>query len=327
MNSLPDNHKPGASLWCRIEAPEPGGYAITTVKTGIKGFLPSSAVLEIGRIVPSTFVCMDGARALFTFAFTLGKSALVQNSKASDQENAFAVWTDAHHEAASFRRAIDIIMPPIGPSPIIVKLKEGSAKEIFPTLEETSFTGCMKIYCQSRLSRSALLFLNGRAVGSIYTKKEDSQTYSLAAGIKHILEDVSAADLEADLEMYELPRGIALSLSALFLGYTDCPENNNNNLGYTEKLLSHFAGNKTTACFGLHDSKSDTTVALGFIADGAFQGSYLISQRIFVEDKGFLLNMMLQQTQLKLQTHIVPAAMTTGAVRYGYSLSSGQFAL
>ncbi len=321
------SHKPGTSLWCRIDSPEPGGYAVTIVKTGVRGFLPSTSSIDIGLIVPSTFVCMSGDRALFTFAFTLGTSARVQNSKASEQENAFAVWTEAHHKAASFRRAVDIIMPPIGPSPIIVKLTEKSAGEIFPTLEETSFTGCMKIYCQNRFSRSALLFLNGRAVGSIYTSKTLTEPCSIAAGIKNTLEDVSSSDVDADLEMYELPRGIVYSLSSMFLGYLDHPENNNNNLAYAERMMSHFAAKKATACLGLLDQSSDTPIALGFIADGNFMGTYLIAQRTFVEEKGFLLNLLLQQTQLSLQTHILPAAMTSGAVSFGYSLSSEQFSL
>src|SRR5262245_44523971 len=86
MEQAAGNHKPGQCLWCRIDTPEPGGYAITIVKSGIRGFLPSTTALDIGRVVPSTFVCMERGRALFTFAFTLGTSSRVQNSTASEQE-------------------------------------------------------------------------------------------------------------------------------------------------------------------------------------------------------------------------------------------------
>lgn len=327
MDQAAANHKPGQCLWCRIDSPEPGGYAITIVKSGIKGFLPSASSLDIGRVVPSTFVCMNGDRALFTFAFTLGTSAQVQNSTASVQENAFTVWTEAHSESAGFRRAIDIIMPPIGAPPIITSLNENSAKEIFLTLEETNFTGCMKIYCQSRLSRSALLFLNGRAVGTIYTTKPPIDSCSIATGIKKMLEDISAPDVEANLEMYELPPAIVLSMSSLFLGYVDQPNTQINNLVYAERMLSHFSAKKGTACFTLLNPNTDSPFALGFIANGLFRGTYTIAQKAFAEEEGFLLNMLLSQTQLKLQTHILPAAMTTDAVRFGFSLSSEQFAL
>lgn len=327
MNQPAANHKPGQCLWCRIDSPEPGGYAITIVKSGIRGFLPSASALDIGRFVPSTFVCMNGDRALFTFAFTLGTSARVQNSTASDQENAFVVWTEAHAEPSIFRRAVDIIMPPIGAPPIITKLNENSAHEIFSTVEETRFTGCIKIFCQSRLSRSALIFLNGRVVGTIYTAKTPIDVCPVAVGIKKMLEDISAPDVDANLEMYELPAGIVLSLSSLFLGYVDHPPAQVGNLVYAERMLSHFAARRGTACFNLIDPKSDSPLALGFISEGIFRGTYTIAQKAFAEEQGYLLNLLLCQTQLKVQTHILPAAMTTDAVRFGFSLSSGQFTL
>jgi hypothetical protein len=327
MDQAAASHKPGQCLWCRIDSPEPGGYAITIVKSGIRGFLPSTSALDIGRFVPSTFVCMNGGRALFTFAFTLGTSARVQNSTASDQENAFVVWSEAHTEPAIFRRAVDIIMPPIGSPSIITKLNETSAKEVFSTVEETNFTGCIKIYCQSRLSRSALVFLKGRVVGTIYTTKPPIDSCSFSMGIRRLLADISTPGVDADLEMYELPPGIVLSLSSLFLGYVDQPQTQVNNLVYAERMLSHFSARRGTACFNLIDPKNDLPFALGFISEGTFRGTFTIAQKAFAEEIGYLLNLLLTQTQLKLQTHILPAAMTTDAVRFGFSLSSGQFAI
>ncbi|MBX9685428.1 MAG: hypothetical protein K2X27_01925 [Candidatus Obscuribacterales bacterium] len=316
------NHKPGQCLWCRIDSPEPGGYAITIVKSGIKGFLPSASPLDIGRFVPSTFVCMNGNRALMTFAFTLGTSARVQNSTASEQENAFVVWTEAHSDATVFRRAVDIIMPPIGAPPIISKLNENSATEIFSTLEETNFTGCIKIYCQSTLSRSALIFLNGRVVGSIYTAKTPADACSTGVEIRKMLDDISTPDVDANMEMYELPHGVVLSLSALFLGYVDQPQAQVNNLAYAETMLAHLASTKATACFNLLNPKSQSPFALGFVADGSFRGIYTVDQKAFAEESGFLLNLLLSQMQLKVQTHILPAAMTSESVSFGFRLSS-----
>jgi len=248
----------------------------------------------------------------------------VQNSTASDQENAFVVWTEAFSESAVFRRAVDIIMPPIGSPPIISKLNHISAKEIFSTVEETNFTGCIKIYCQSSLSRSALILLNGRVVGMIYTTKSSNDPCSIPVGIKKILEDVSAPDLEADMEMYELPRAIVLSMSSLFLGYVDTPPALVSNLVYGERMLAHFASNRGTACFHLVNSKTDALFALAFVCEGVFRGIYTIDQKAYAEEHGFFLNLLLSQTQLKMQTHILPAAMTTDAVSFGFKLSSSQ---
>lgn len=325
MDQAAANHKPGQALWCRIDSAEPGGYAITLVRSGIKGFLPSTSALDIGRVVPSTFVCMDGKRALLTFAFTLGTSARVQHSKASEQENAFYVWTEAKLESTSFRRAVDIIMPPIGSPPIITSLNENAAKEIFSTLEETNFTGCIKIYCQSSLSRSALILLNGLVVGMIYTKKSVNDPYPMPLGLRKMLEDISTPDVDAKMEMYDLPPEIVLSLSSLFLGYEDKPQAQVSNLIYTERMLSHFSGSKGTACFNLLHETGESIFALGFIADGKFRGTYVLDQKAYAEEQGFMLNLLLSQTQLKVQTHILPAAMTTNAVRLGFSLTSKAF--
>jgi hypothetical protein len=318
--------KPGTGIWCRIESPEPGGYNVSIVASGLTGFLPSLEPIEVGRVVPTTLVCMDGERALFTFAFTMGTSDRVQHSKDSDQETAFNVWTDAYPSSYSLRRAVDLVMPPLGTSSIMIKLNERSAQELFPTLEDTNYTGCMKIYCESGLSRAALIILHGRVVGSVYTKKPVPDPYPFEIGIKKMLQDVTAPDAVADLEMYELPASLVLSMSSLFQGYIDLPQDQPDKLAYAEKMLAHFSASKQTACFNLLDSATDTPIALGFVCNGEFQGAYAIGERLFSEEKEFFFKLLADRSALKLQAHILPFAMTTDAVRFGYSLSSKKFA-
>lgn len=327
MNAEAPKIKPGECIWCRIEAPEPGGYIVAVEKKGIKGFLPSNQPIEIGRVVPSTFVCMNGEQALFTFAFTMGTSSRVQHSTASDAENAFSVWAEAHPKYNSLRRAVDLVMPPISTSSMMFKMNDKSAKEFFPTLEETKFTGCLKIYCESGLSRAAVIFFEGRVVGSVFTKKPNRDPYSFEIGIRKMLEDLSAPEADADIEMYELPIGIVLSMSSLFLGYSDLPSAEISNMEYAEKMLKHFSNGKDTACFNLIDDKSEVPFAFGFVCDGEFKGTYIISEQIFSEGTEFLLKLMENKSQLKLQTHILPTAMTSESVLFGYSLGSEQFAI
>lgn len=319
--------KPGECVWCRIESPQPGGYAVTVVSNGIKGFLPSTINIEIGKVVPSSFVCMNGDQALFTFAFTIGTSARVQHSTATDQENAFSVWAEAHPKSVSLRRAVDVFMPPTNSPLIEVKLNRQKSLEIFPTIEETKFTGCMKVYCESSMSRGALILLQGRVVGSVYTKKPIPDPYPFEIGIKKILEDVSATTACADLEMYELPEEIILSMAALFLGYVDKPAVKLENAEYAEKMLAHFADTNETACFNLLDEEADAVIALSFIHKGDFQGSYAIAQRAYRKEKEFLSRLIESNPKVRLQAHILPSALTTDAVRFGYSLNAEQFAI
>lgn len=325
MNESSGKLKPGDVVWCRIETPEPGGYSVSMVPEAIKGFLPSTEPIDLGRVVPTTLVCFDGERALFTFAFTMGTSERVQHSKDSMQENAFSVWADAYPKSFTLRRAVDIVMPPLDSPPMMIKLDEKKTKELFPTLEETNYTGCMKIFCQSSFSRAAMIILHGRVVGCVYTKKPVPDPYPFEIGLRKLMEDITSADVDADLEMYELPIPIVLAMSSLFQGYPDHPTKDEQNLIYAERMLSHFSGCKQTACLNLLDRGTESPTALGFVCRGEFQGTYAIGDRLFSQGKDLLFDLIAQNPALAMQAHILPAAMTTDAVRFGYSLKSKAF--
>jgi hypothetical protein len=315
--------KPGESVWCRLQSPEPGGYLVTLTPSGIEGFLPSHDPIDMGRVVPATFVCMSGERALLTYAFVMGTTERVQVSTASDQENAFSVWADSYPDAIRLRRAVDLVMPPFSSSPILLKLGEKSAYEFFGSLESAQFTGCVKVFCQKRLSRAAVIFHHGRVVGSVYTTKLISEPYPFEVGLRRLLEDMKLQD--AELEMYDLPGDLVLSMSALFLGYTDQRKDTLNNLEYAEEMLAHFATRKETACFSLNE-QTQTPCALGFVSDGEFIGMYVIAERTFGKDKVFMRQVLDKHATSRLEAYILPSAMTTDSVRFGYSLTSAQFA-
>lgn len=319
--------KPGECIWCKVESPEPGGYRVSVVPGALKGFLPSTHPIELGKVVPTTFVCMDGEQALFTFAFTMGTSSRVQHSTASDAENAFSVWAEAHPKYISLRRAVDVIMPPLQNAPMMVKLDQQRAMEFVPTLEATNFTGCTKIYCQSALSRAALIFYEGRVVGSIYTRKPNRDPYPFEIGIKKLMEDLSQENTDAEMEMYELPKEIILSMSALFLGYVDQTKSDLTESAYCKNMLHHFSEQKETACLNLLDENTDTPMALSFVFEGCFYGAYLVAERVFSDNDEFCLSLFNKFPEAKLHAHILPKALTSKSVLYGYSLNSEQFAM
>lgn len=315
--------KPGESVWCQLQSPEPGGYLVKLTPSGVEGFLPSEDPIEIGRVVPATFVCMNGDRALLTYAFVLGTTARVQVSTASLEENAFSVWADSYPDLNRMRRAVDIIMPPLSGSAMMLKLTQDKSPGFLSSLETSAFTGCIKAFCEEHRSRAAILFHKGRAVGSVYTTKFVVDPYSFENGLHKSVHDLLSA--EVDLEMYELPSELVLSMSSLFLGYVDHRDISLDNKQYVDKMLKHCSDSHAIACISVvGDAESPS--GLGFICDGNFIGAYSIAEQKFSEDIAFWGGLTKGSVEPSLLVYILPAAMTSDSVLFGYSLLSEQFA-
>lgn len=266
---------------------------------------------------------MDGNRALLTYAWVMGTTERVQLSKASESENAFAVWADAYPNAIRLRRAVDLVMPPFSSAPIVLKMEDTNPREFFASIEEAKFTGCIKVDCQQKLSRSALILYSGRAVGLVYTTKLIVEPYPFEDGLRRMLQDVQSAD--ARMEMYDLPGDLVLSMSALFLGYADQNNEDLDNFAYADKIIAHLAARKETACLSLVE-ESLAPCALSYITNGEFKGTFAIAERTFGEEQDFFRQVLEKYPKMRLHAHILPAAMLTDSVRFGYSLTSPQFA-
>ena len=323
MTQSDSKPRPGDCVFCRVNSPELGGYQVVLTPSGIEGFLPSREPIELGSIVPATLVCMEGEKALLNYAFIMGTSSRVQHST-NEKENAFAIWAEAYPNSNRPGRAIDLVMPPVKSAPVILKSKDRS-KDFFPSLEASEFTGCIKVTSQKRLSRSAVVLFRGRAVGSVYTTKATPDPYRFELGLQKTVEDVSASDTDAEMEMYELDDSLILPMTAMFLGYVDNTEHELSNGDYAEKMLEHFSGSKGTACLSLQESK--TPSALGFICDGKFQGSYFINERTYSTEREYFFGLLERFPKASLKTYVLPSAMMTDSVCFGYSLNSDQFVM
>jgi hypothetical protein len=166
------------------------------------------------------------------------------------------------------------------------------------------------------------LFHKGRAVGSVYTTKTVVDPYSFEKGLKKTVSDLMFAD--TDLEMYELPPGLVLSMSSLFLGYIDHRDISLDNKQYVAKMLEYSAKSRATACVSVIQG-NESPLALGFIWEGDFLGTYSIAEQKFSEDRSFLSQLTEGKPEPGLQVYILPPAMTTDSVLFGYSLMSEQF--
>lgn len=319
----PQKLKPGESVLCRIEAPEPGGYTVTLLPGDLQGFLPSQDPIDIGRVVPATFVCMSGKRALMAYAFMIGTTERVQLSTATDSENAFAVWADSYPKAIKLRRAIDLIVPPLHADDLHkAKASELDLSSYFQKLESDQFNGCIRVLSHAQKSRAAALFYRGRAVGGIYSKKPMVDPYPIETAVALLLGDLRLPD--AELESYALPDELVLAMSALFLGCIVKRADTLTNEQYLEKVLVELATRADTACLSLHQDTAP--LCLGLIAEGKLLGTYSIMERKYAANKDYLLEVLGKDDSGKLEAYILPSVMVSDSVRFGFSLTSEQFA-
>lgn len=316
MNASNPNYKPGESLMVRIDTPEPGGYAVKLLPTELDGFLPSQEEIGIGRIVPATFVCMDSQRALLTYAFMIGTTERVQLSTLSDQENAFAVWADSYPRSYKLRRAIDMVMPPFGATPPM--FESGTRPKLLAELEDSHYTGCLKAASQKNLSRSAAVLYKGRAVGGIYGRRPMTDAYPNEAALELMITDL--AQPETEVQLYELPDGLVLAMSAFFLG---CAVERTDKLDeptYLKDIVGQFERDKQTGCLAFAESPN-TPSCFCFFYNGAFLGSFDVEDQQFIPDESYMQALPAKYEKSKFEAHLLPPEMTSERVRFGFNLT------
>ena len=312
----PKSYRPGQSILCRVEAQEAGGYAVTVLPTGIKGFLPSQDPLDIGRQVPATFVCMNGDRALLTFAYMIGTTERVQLSTSSDSINAFSVWADSYPTNMKLRRAIDVVMPSLDGNIQTMTSNERTLAELMKHIEDTKFTGSLKAQNEERLSRSAALLFEGRVVGCIYgTKSPKPEPYTTETAMYLMIGDLQKDGTE--IQLYTLPEEIILSMSSLFLGIPieGLPESNTPVVA--TGLLQEFGKRGQTGCLTLSTDGSGT-ISVSFVHAGEYIGSFLVEKQQFLPSVELPLQLPGEYDNARLDASFLPNEMISESIQYGY---------
>ncbi len=305
----------GSSVKCRVCEPEPGGYSVRLVPSGIAGYLPCQEELDEGQVVPATFVCMSKDQALMTFAFRIGTTERVQMGLPSEPETAFAVWADSHPRTYKLRRAIDIVMPPISTGSVS-PLRSGDydIAKLITDLEEGQLTGCVKMICDERLSRGALILYRGRAVGCIYGKKPMVEPYPIESAIQMLLLDSFLP--ETKLTVYDLPDEVILSMSAMFLGVPVLEKD----FAEKKELKSLIVPLKQeTAILSVI---AENEMCLAFLHEGEVFGSFHVDDQRFSDAADGFDEVMDKTPDSKVEISILPSEMTTEKVLFGYGLST-----
>lgn len=315
----PKTYRPGQSVLCRVEAPEAGGYLVTVLPLEIKGFLPSQDPLDLGRHVPATFVCMNGDRALLTFAYMIGTTERVQLSTSSDSINAFSVWADSYPTNMKLRRAIDIVMPPLDGHQTSMTGAKNSLADLVSHIESTKITGCLKVQSEEHLSRAAAILYEGRVVGCIYgTKSTKPESYTTETALYLLIGDLQQTNTE--MQMYTLPEEIILSMSSLFLG---CPIEGMieaNTPANASELLEEFGKRKQTACMTL-STESNRTISVSFVHEGNYIGSFLVEKQQYLPSSELTLDLPAEYENAKLEASFLPSEMMSDSIQFGYILS------
>jgi len=237
----------------------------------------------------------------------------------SDAEAAFDVWASAQPREFHLRRATDLVLPPLQTdSENRFKIEDYDLEWLITDLEGGMRTGCVKASSESKLSRSAMLLYKGRAVGCIYGCKSSPETQPTEQSLQLMLADLERPD--TDVRMYDLPEGVTLAMSALFLGYPVQRNDDYDALGYMEYICSWFENKAQTACLAITLPSSAAT-CLAFIHKGHFCGAFYVEDQKFTEDIEFVRQLLHNDSQANIEASILPTEMTSSAVRFGFSLS------
>lgn len=325
-------YRPGTCVMCKVEGVEPGGYTASILSSAgpplanppegeeshILAFLPSTEALQIGQVVPATFVCMHNDRALMTFAFMLGTTERIQLSTDSDAENAFAIWVDSYPSMQKTRRAIDLIMPAVS-GKLLHELVCSTCDldKLFAELELANFTGCIKARSETQKSRSAMVLFRGRVVGSIYGRKDMQDPFPVEKALAMIRQDLQVEDTL--LQVYELPESVVLAMASLFIGCPIKRDSDQSAKDFIENTLISMSFAEETGCFNL--AKNNQPDYLLFVYNGKPAGGYKIGEQVYVENADEILELMKTSSD-QLEAHMLPVPLLSQAVTLGYKLST-----
>lgn len=346
--------KAGQNLTCRIEQQERDGYAVTIEKDDLPGFLPTDEPLRIGDEVLAQFVCVSNNRILLATRFTnisterrpvpyvrwedklheldkehdttqqadpsLTATEVHRSDALTEEEAAFSVWAgQIAPQKVPLRRATDLLLPPINPADQqTFSIAEHDLEWLVTYLEGGMRSGCLKASSENVRSRSGILLYRGRCVGCIYTSNQVIESPGQEEALQCALADLRLPDTKVTL--YDLPQNLVLASAALFLGY---PVENRENLmsrAYFDYTLHWLAEKKHTACLAIALSKR-LGHCFAHVYRGQYIGSFNVEDQTLAKEKTSVYAILDDDPQAVVNVLILPAELTSTAVRFGFNLS------
>jgi hypothetical protein len=254
-------------------------------------------------------------------AATASAAAAAAQQAEGEQDLAFQVWASNQikTEQIRLRRAIDLILPALdGEVPREFKISDYDLEWLITDLEGGMRTCCVKTSNNDVLSRSAILLYRGRAVGCIYCSKSMPDPPPVEMSLQYALNDLNLPNTE--VIMYDLPEGLTLSSSALFLGYPVERSDDYDARSYMDYICNWFETKGQTACLAL-SFPNHNGHCFGYVYRGKFVGAFYVEEQVFSKEKDYVYQLLDQNENAQLAVSILPPEMTSSAVRFGYSLS------
>jgi hypothetical protein len=239
---------------------------------------------------------------------------------ANEADAAFQAWApDRPNRTFHLKRATDLVPPAFDESSRNeFNIEEQDLEWLITDIEGGFRTGCVKAFCQSKLSRAAALLYKGRAVGCIYGRKKQPENYGTEQSLQIMMQDLESPDTQC--ELYDLPDSIVLPMSALFLGYPVPREDKLDTRTYMDYMLNWLGGKAQTACLAV-TLPSKTATCLTFVHNGKFCGAFYVEDQKFSDDVNFVYKLLESDPAAAVEASILPPEMTSSAVRFGYNLS------
>jgi len=202
-----------------------------------------------------------------------------------------------------FKRAIDLLPPPIGNSFKIMQTSEMNARQIIEDWASSALTGCVISSNDAHKTRSGLLLYQGRAVGCIYATKTMPLTQPTEEAIKLVVRDLHYPN--GTIKVYPLHETTVLPMSALFLGYPVFRTDDMSAAEYVEFICKWLKTRAQTACLAISLRESFST-CLAFIHQGVFSCAFYVEDQEVVRDQKFVMELLRNEPSADVEASILP---------------------
>jgi hypothetical protein len=345
MTTVPDpkeksacEYSTGQPVLCRIEEEQPGGFMVTVLspppgqddvgQVSKPGFLGSERIYKQGDVVMAQFVCATGQQLLLTENIAVPSGAARGAVDAIDPTLArlcgvqkYKLYTYKAIGTTSpirLKRAVDLIPTAARPEDVVqVETGRHGPRLLIDRLESGKFTGVLKVHSEERLSRSAMLILQGRVAGCHYACKELPYLVSTEGALQLALGDISFARTNATL--YPLPDPIILSLASLFIGRLEEHEHDERAAAAMGTICKELAAQRATACIAITWPPSED-MCFVFINDGQIHGAFRVDDRQLSTDPEFAFDLLKRNGKASLQAMVLPEELRADPASIGFPL-------
>ncbi len=233
-----------------------------------------------------------------------------------DDANAGGIDMSPVERNFHFKRATDLLPPPVGNNYKIVQTGDKQSKLLVQEWVASELTGCVISSNNAHKTRSALLLYQGKAVGCIYTTKTMPLTQPTEDAIKLVVRDLEFPN--STVKIYPLHENTVLPMSALFLGYPIFRTDDLDAAEYVDYICGWLKNREQTACLAISLPQSFAT-CLCLIHQGSFTGALYVEDQELIRDQKFVMELLRNEPDANVEASILPPELTSSE-QYGFDM-------